>query len=410
MKMSGKRWAVIGVVVLIAAAVALYIPYNSNKNEQETLQQQINTAKQMALVRTMSKNNLEQKIQKLEADIAAAGEKTAELQQELNLLQDELLQLEAEREQAIQEAIALLNATEAKFLSAVESIEYGELLFALADSSGITLSQIIYSIGATINIEGVNYDIVILDLAISGKKAGILDYLIKIQSDASFNTALFDNISLSLPKMLTADEKELVFDIVLDEMVLEGIADLSLDQICNFIVLGIADVTGNYISTQTVQEMATAIKQILAELMQEVFEEPLEHTLTEDYDDSLAFDLAALIKQHINDWLADKVIKELSERIAAALENGDNLETIVGEDIAALLSSELSGALTSDIAGLLKTYISECIEKRMVEHVTPLVLLSAQAAANELIIEMETASSGTVRIAVYTYNTSQEEE
>ncbi|MDD4923684.1 MAG: hypothetical protein PHF74_02455 [Dehalococcoidales bacterium] len=410
MKMSGKRWAVIGVVLLIGAIVALYIPYNNNIKEQETLQQQITTARQLVLVRTMSKNSLEQKILELEADIAAAEEETVQLQEELDNLQAELLQLEAEREQAIQEAIALLNATEAKFLGSAESIEYGELLFALANSADITLSQIDYSSGGTVSIEDVEYGVVFLELSVSGKKADILDYLVKIQFDDAFNTALFDQISLSLPKILTEEEKEQVFFTILHEMEAQGIADFTLDEICNFIILGIADVTGNYISTETVEDMAKRIKQILADLMEEEYEEPLEHTLTEDYDDRLALELAQLIKQHIIDLLQDTVVNEITARIVTALENGDNLESIVGEDIAALLSSELSGALPGDIAALLKTYISECIYDRMVEHVTPHVFQSAQVAANELIIQLEAASSGGIKIAVFTYNTSQEEE
>lgn len=410
MKMTGKRWAFVGALIFIAAIIALYIPYNSNKNEQKDLQQQITIARQMALARTMSKNSVEQKIQELEADIAAADEETAQLQDELDQLQAELVRLEAEREQAIQEAIALLNTTETKFLSAAESIEYGELLFALADSAQITLEQIDYSDGGGINIEGVDYDVVLLELSVYGAKADILNYLVEIQSDAAFSTSFFDQVNITMPELLTEDEKELVFNLILEDMVAKGIADLTLDQICNFIVLGIDDVTGNYLITRNVEEMARKIKELLNALMAEDFEDPLVSTLTEDYDDRLAQELAELIKQHINDLLEDKVVSVLTERIVTALENGDNLESIVGEDIATLLGDALVGALPADIAALLKQYISERIYDRMVGYVTPQVYTEAQEAADEAITILETASTGNIKIAVYVYNTSQEGE
>jgi hypothetical protein len=410
MKMSGKWWAVIGVVFLIAVLIALYIPYNSNKNEQETLQQQITVARQMVLARTLSKNSVEQKIKKLEADIITAEEENTRLQDELDQLQAELARLEAEREQAIQEAIALLNATEAKFLSVAESIEYGELLFALAGTSQITLAQIDYSYRDTVNINDVNYNIVLLELSVLGKKADILDYLVKIQSDIAFGSALFDQVNITMPKLLTDAEKESVFNLVLDEMVAKGIEDLTIDEICNFIVFGIEDVTGDYILTRDVENMATSIKELLNALMGKEFEDPLVTTLTEDYDDSLASEMAKLIKQHIRDLLEDKVITVLAERIAAALENGDSLESIVGEDIATLLGSDLVSSLPADIAALLKEYISECIYNRMVGYVSPHVYTNAQEAADEMINVLETSSTGDIKIAVYVYNASQEEE
>jgi hypothetical protein len=333
-----------------------------------------------------------------------------QLQEQLELLQEELLQLETEREQAIQEAVALLNATEAKFLSAAESIEYGELLFALADTAQIDISQIDYSDHGSVNIGGVDYDVVLLELSVYGKKADILDYLVKIQSDAAFNTSLYDQVNIQMPKLLTDGEKELVFNLVLEDMVAKGIEDLTVDEICNFIVLGIEDVTGNYIQTKTVEQMAARIKELLNELMTEEFDDPLVYTLTEDYDDRLALELAELIKQHINDWLTDTVVNELAARIAEALENGDSLEGIVGEDIATLLGGALVGALPSDIAALLKQYISECIYNRMVEYVTPQVFHDAQDAADETIAILETASTSYIKIAVYVYNAPQEAE
>jgi hypothetical protein len=410
MKMSGKWWAVIGVVFLIAVLIALYIPYNSNKNEQETLQQQINVARQMVLARTLSKNSVEQKIKKLEADIITAEEENTRLQGELDQLQAELARLEAEREQAIQEAIALLNATEAKFLSVAESIEYGELLFALAGTSQITLAQIDYSYRDTVNINDVNYNIVLLELSVLGKKADILDYLVKVQSDAAFGSALFDQVNITMPKLLTDAEKESVFNLILDEMVAKGIEDLTVDEICNFIVFGIQDVTGDYILTRDVENMATSIKELLNALMGKEFDDPLVSTLTEDYDDSLALKLAEMIKQHIKDLLEDKVITVLADRIATALEHGDSLESIVGEDIATLLGSDLVSSLPADIAALLKEYISECIYNRMVGYVSPHVYTNAQEAADEMINLLETSSTGDIKIAVYVYNASQEEE
>jgi uncharacterized membrane protein YheB (UPF0754 family) len=193
-------------------------------------------------------------------------------------------------------------------------------------------------------------------------------------------------------------------------MVAKGIAELTVDEICNFIVLGIEDVTGNYIQARDVKDMATSIKELLNQLMAEEFEDPLVSTLTEDYDDRLALDLAELIKQHINDWLEDKVIAVLAARIATALENGDSLESIVGEDIATLLGNELASAIPADIAGLLKEYISERIEFRMTEYVSPHIYTGAQVAADEMITELETASSSSIKIVIYTYNTSQEGE
>jgi hypothetical protein len=397
MKMNGRKWVLTGIVIFIVAAMALYIPYNNEIKKQEDLEQNIFTSQQRVLVLTMSKGKLEDEIVQLEADIASAQEESAQKQVELDNLQEELDELEHEREQAIIDALVSLNNIKAEYPDMIASIDYSESLFALAETSDIKLNGLITSDTATVVIEGINYEKISIKLSTAGYMDNILKFISGIQSDDAFKTAFFDNIDIGTPLPLTDEEKAAIYTTALNELKLAAISQFTIDEMVDFIILAIEDVTGTHLDTHPVEEIAQNILSDINSLV------------TEGYDATFAYDLAELIKQHISEWIIDEAINPLAIEIAEVITGGGDHATMAalfGEEIASLIGENLTGTLPEDIAELLKSYISSLIDLKMGEAVLPLVENDALELANSRIAETE-SSEGDISLVIYYYQEAE---
>jgi Skp family chaperone for outer membrane proteins len=397
MKMNGRKWVLTGIVIFIVAAIALYIPYNNEIKKQDDLEQNIFTSQQRVLILTMSKGKLEDEITQLEADIAVAQEESAQKQVELDNLQEELDELEHEREQAIIDALVSLNNIKAEYPDMIASIDYSESLFALAETSDIKLNGLITSDTATVVIEGINYEKISIKLSTTGYRDNILKFISGIQSDDAFKTAFFDNIDVSTPLPLTDEEKAAIYTTALNELKLAAISQFTIDEMVDFIILAIEDVTGTHLDTHPVEEIAQNILSDINSLV------------TEGYDVTFAYDLAELIKQHISEWIIDEFLKPLSDEIAEVITGGGDHATMAalfGEEIASLIGENFTGTLPEDIAELLKSYISSLIDLKMGEAVFPLVEIDALELADSRIAETE-SSEGDISLVIYYYQEAE---
>jgi type II secretory pathway pseudopilin PulG len=160
MKISKKVWLIIGVAILIAAVVILVRIYTQQVREQEQLS--VSLAAQQTLLRglTASKN---------------------------------------ETEKQLAQAESLFNTSQAKFPESVESIEYGEDLFKIADDCNVELIALSPSMPTDKTGGAVTYSISSFVIEIQGNVNDVLDFINAIRTGDGFQlpwSAEMKNVSI----------------------------------------------------------------------------------------------------------------------------------------------------------------------------------------------------------------------
>jgi hypothetical protein len=146
-KIDKKVWLIIGVAILIVAVVMLVRIYTQQVNEQGELK--TNLAAQQALLRTLTTQESDQ-------------------QDQLNA------------------AESLLDASRAKFPESVESIEYGEDLFNIADDCNVELTGLSPSMPGTKTGGVVTYSVSSFTIVIQGDVNHILDFINALKTGDGF--------------------------------------------------------------------------------------------------------------------------------------------------------------------------------------------------------------------------------
>jgi hypothetical protein len=397
MEMSNGKLILIGFVVFIIAVLGLYIPYNNERNEQKQIERDISDLRQRVLLLNLNKNNLLKEIAQLNVEIESAIEQSEIKGAEIEDLQNDLDELINQREIAVAAALSNLKLIRAVYMNENGSIDYSELLFSLADRNGIALNSISIAEDSDININGVDYHELTIDFSASGTRDNILAFITQITDNDNFGTAFFDNILINTPHPLSEDEKTGIYNDVLSELKLDAISRFTIDEVVEFIVLGLKNVTDSSLDVPVVEEMAEEILSALEDLVATEYEVPL------------AYDLAEIIKLHISEWIIDEVIGTLAIDISNAITNGSDQTALIelyGEDIAALLGGRLTNILPAEIAELLKEYVSSEIELEMTAAVLPFIEEDAGDIAANRIKQLE-ASEGEISLVIYSYREVQ---
>ena len=98
----------------------------------------------------------------------------------------------------LSQAESLLNTSQTKFPQAVESIEYGEYIFEIADRCDLTLASLIFPKPTNIKEGSVTYSVVSLSLPVSGELADIFDFIDIIRTDARFASTRVKSVNLNV--------------------------------------------------------------------------------------------------------------------------------------------------------------------------------------------------------------------
>lgn len=379
MKLSRTSWIVLGVGLFVIAGITLYVVYQGQAGDRQDARDRLAEA-QAALPAVISeKNDAESQLGQLEDELA-------QWQSELDQLETDLAQVE----------LALAQA-KLRLPGSVESIEYGEKLFALADSSNLDVAILNASEAIDVQIEGISYSTTSFTLEVWGRVADILDFINAAVADNDFRTAVLEPISISMPELLTDAEKEDIEETIRAELTAEAIAELTTEDIIGFMLEAIAEVTGQQIGTLTVEEIAETIRGKIASLVEE------------DFVALLPGDLAELIEEHIVGSIVDTIVgplaQEIADLITAAGEEGfleEDLVALLGEDMAGLLGEGIAGALPGEIEDLLSEYIAKLVEEKMAESVAGLVEGVVGVLAAEQIAEIEQPAV-IINLIIYAY-------
>jgi hypothetical protein len=146
-KIDKKVWLIIGIAILVIALVSLVRIYTQQVKEQEELRTSL--AAQQTLLRnlTTNKEDLENKLDAAES---------------------------------------LLNTSRVKFPESVESIEYGEDLFKIAEDCNLELTQLSPSMPGTKTGGAVTYSVASFGVQVQGDMEDILDFIYAIRTGDGF--------------------------------------------------------------------------------------------------------------------------------------------------------------------------------------------------------------------------------
>jgi hypothetical protein len=393
MKMSKGKWAIAAFIIFIIAVLGLFIPYNNERNQHRQIEKDIAGLQQRILLLTLNKNNLQKEIAELNVEIEDSEQLSSQKQAEIEILQSQLDALIDDREEAIAKALSDLSIIQAEYTTEDRSIDYSELLFNLASANEIALGNFKMTDEGNIYINGVAYHKSSVVLAATGTRNDILKYISQIGKEAAFKTAFFEDIHIITPIPLINEEKQEIYDRTLSELELEAVSRFTIDEIVDFIILGIAKVTDLSFNVPDMEDMAAAILSHLDGLVAMQYQEPL------------AYDLAVIIKQHIADFIIDEVVDPLALDIANAITAGGDIAALTelfGEDIVELMGDRIASILPAEIAELLKDYIAMQINLEMSSAVIPLIEDKAGDISAGRIAQMETTESE-LSLVIYTY-------
>ncbi len=176
--------------MFVIAGITLYVFYQGQVGDRQDVRDSLAEA-QAALPAVISEKN-------------DAESQLSQLEDELSQLQSDLDQLETDL------ALAELALAQDKLRlpGSVESIEYGEKLFALVDSSNLIVTRLDASEPAEVRIEGITYYTTTFTMEVRGEVANILGFISTAVADNDFRTAILEPVSITIPDPLTDAEKE----------------------------------------------------------------------------------------------------------------------------------------------------------------------------------------------------------
>lgn len=147
MKLSRKVWLILGAVILVAALVGAYMVYSRQAGERNDLNARLERAQTLLPGLTTNKNDLENQLAQAES---------------------------------------LLNTDKAQFPESVESIEYGEDLFAIATNCNVGITGLTASTPTNKKVGTITYSVSSFVIGVSGGVNDILKFIDAVRTGDGF--------------------------------------------------------------------------------------------------------------------------------------------------------------------------------------------------------------------------------
>jgi len=398
MKIKRTAWLIIGIGIFVIAAASLYVLYQNQVDQRQEAKDTLAEAQEELQTLYIERAALEGDLEDIEAELA-------QWQAEIEQMEEQLAQ-----------AIVDSGQAQEGFPVSIDGIEYEEILFALADNSGIEIARLSSGGQGTSAIEGIVYTTASFNMEVHGQVLDILGYINAIVTDDGFGTAVVAPVNINVPEPLNGEQIEGMEEEIRDSLLAEALMEITTDQIVDFTLESIDQVVGDEfinilinpeglgagdgaLDALSIAEMAENIRQKIAGSIY----------IEQGYEGLLSGELAELIAEQIAASAVNRVVgslvEEVSELIVAIGEEGydyDDLVELLGEDMAQLLGEEIAGGFAGNISGLLNEYIAELIEARMLDSVMATVEAAVGPLAAEKIEEMEMPSAN-IEIVIYAY-------
>lgn len=173
--LSKTAWLILGIGIFVIAMGGLFVVYRGQAAEQERLNTRL-TAAQNALPPLISeKEDLEGQLTALEVVLA--------------------------------EAKSSLSKAKMVFPRSVESIEYDEVLFSIADDWDLKIIRLTASEPSDKDVEGILFSETSFTVEVQGEVDDILTYIHTIANDSHFVSATVELEYINVPEPLSEEEK-----------------------------------------------------------------------------------------------------------------------------------------------------------------------------------------------------------
>ena len=146
-KIDKKIWLLIGIVIIVIALVILFRIYTQQVKERDQLTIDLETQQALLQMLTTQENNQQEKLNAAES---------------------------------------LLNTSQAKFPESVESIEYGEDLFKIADDCNVDITKITPSMPTSKTVGAVTYSVSSFAITVQGAMNDILNFINALRTGDGF--------------------------------------------------------------------------------------------------------------------------------------------------------------------------------------------------------------------------------
>jgi len=159
MKLSKKVWLIVGIGVFVIIIAVLYVVYFQQVEERD---------------------QLSQKLAQAEALLPGLIAEKSDLEDQLTF------------------ATSSLETNQAKFPESVQSIEYGEYIFEIADRCNLTLASLSFPKPNELKVGPVTYSVVSLTLPVSGRLVDIFEFIDILRTDARFASTRVKSVNLNV--------------------------------------------------------------------------------------------------------------------------------------------------------------------------------------------------------------------
>ena len=158
MKISRKVGLILGAIVLVAALVVVGVFYFPQAGELADLNDRLDRAQTLLPSLTKQKQDLEDKLVSAQSS---------------------------------------LDTSRVEFPESVDSIEYGEYLFEVADDCNVVLTSLSFPGPAARTVDTVSYSVVSLSLPVSGTLANIFEFIDTIRTDDRFASTRVKSVNIN---------------------------------------------------------------------------------------------------------------------------------------------------------------------------------------------------------------------
>lgn len=173
-RLSKTAWIVLGAGIFIIGFVALYMLYSQQNSEKQRIENDLTLAQAETIATATEKRNAENELTKAEGTLA---------------------QLESDLDQAILQ----LNSSKIGFPNSVESIEYDERLFSIADSWGLVVSSLTASEPGQESVDDITFSVTNFAINVKGQVDDILGFVNTLSIDPNFVSTTIRTVNLRVP-------------------------------------------------------------------------------------------------------------------------------------------------------------------------------------------------------------------
>jgi len=159
MKLSNKVWIIVGVGIIVVLLAIVSMVYFRQVAEQQGLEDRLDAATARSITLALDKQDLEGQLS---------------------------------------QAQSLVDTSQAQYPQAIESIEYGEYIFEIAEECNLSLASLIFPKPGSVTQGSVTYSVVSLSLPVSGALEDIFEFIDTIKTDPRFASTRVKSVNLSV--------------------------------------------------------------------------------------------------------------------------------------------------------------------------------------------------------------------